>query len=252
VTEMSGSPLSLPCCPTPTDALHALTVPWHGQCTQRVPDPRSRPGKGPPGAGECDVPGVFVNDPSEVWRLPDLPVTKVRPPPVPVTPPSRRPHVLGSSWGSQPARTPMGSPGHLGPPPGPRAPAPDGRPGPGPRPGRPPTPHPPPSPPPQAPRIPPVLEPVPSSDEGLHPRDLRVLCRSAASRRFSSSCLGTTPPGTARGETASRRRSVGTSERVRILCHHSTRIARPPRTSPPCGGGCSWWRGSSSLAPWAC
>jgi len=40
-----------------------------------VPGPRSWPGKGPPGAGRCDVPGIFVTDPAEVWRLYDPIVT---------------------------------------------------------------------------------------------------------------------------------------------------------------------------------
>ena len=98
----------------------------------RVSGPRPWPGK-PPGAGKCDVPGIFVTDPAEVWRLSDPIVTEVRLPHVPVTPLPRKPHVLGSSWGSQPARTPMRSPGH------PAATS-DGRPGPGP----PPVPSPPP------------------------------------------------------------------------------------------------------------
>jgi len=46
--------------------------------------------KGPPRAGKCDVPGIFVDDPAEVWKLSDTIVTEVRPPPVPVTPPSRK------------------------------------------------------------------------------------------------------------------------------------------------------------------
>jgi len=79
--------------------------------------------KGPLRAGKRDVPGIFVADPTEVWKLPDTIVTEVRPPPVPVTPPSRKAHVPGASWGSQPARTPMRRPGprstHLGRPQGP-------------------------------------------------------------------------------------------------------------------------------------
>jgi len=31
--------------------------------------------KGPPGAGKCDVPGIFVTDPAEAWKLPGLIVT---------------------------------------------------------------------------------------------------------------------------------------------------------------------------------
>ena len=43
-----------------------------------------------PGAGKCDVPGIFVADRAEVWDLSDPIVTEVRPPPVPVTAPSRK------------------------------------------------------------------------------------------------------------------------------------------------------------------
>ena len=47
----------------------------------RLPAPRIRPEKAPFGAGKCDVLGIFVNDPAEVWNLPDTIVTEVRPPP---------------------------------------------------------------------------------------------------------------------------------------------------------------------------
>jgi len=80
---------------------------------------------------ECDVPGIFVTDPAEVWRLPDRILTEVRLRDVPVTPLPRTPHVLGSSWGSQPARTPMRSPG----------PSSDGRPPPEPPPAQAPASH---------------------------------------------------------------------------------------------------------------
>jgi|GEM_PF-1895406 len=99
--------------------------------THVVADCELAPGRGPAGGRKCDVPGVFVTDRAEVWPLSHGDVTEVRPPPVPVTGP-RPPHVpvtgppgirdeplaspanlrtLGSSWGSQPARTPMRSPG---------------------------------------------------------------------------------------------------------------------------------------------
>jgi len=55
-----------------------------------------RPEKGLPGAGKCDVPGIFVNDPAEVWNLPDTIVMEVRPRTVPVTPPSRKSDLLSS------------------------------------------------------------------------------------------------------------------------------------------------------------
>jgi len=56
---------------------------------------RSRPlRKGPSGAGKCDVPGISVNDPAEVWNHSKGIVTEVRPPPVPVTPPSRKSDLL--------------------------------------------------------------------------------------------------------------------------------------------------------------
>ena len=58
---------------------------------QRVPRPSIPARKEPLRAGKCDVPGIFVNDRAEVWNLPDGIVTEVRPPPVPVTPPSRKP-----------------------------------------------------------------------------------------------------------------------------------------------------------------
>jgi len=45
---------------------------------------------------ECDVPGIFVTDRAEVWDLPDTGVTEVRPPPVPVPPPSRKSDLLPS------------------------------------------------------------------------------------------------------------------------------------------------------------
>jgi len=58
-----------------TYALRGLPVPEHGEITQRGFDPPIRAEKGPPGAGRCDVPGIFVNDPGEVWKLPDPIVT---------------------------------------------------------------------------------------------------------------------------------------------------------------------------------
>jgi len=72
------------------DALSTLRPLWGTKGRQRVSGPRSQAEKGPPGAGKCDVPGIFVNDPAGVWNLPDTIVTEVRPPPVPVTPPPRK------------------------------------------------------------------------------------------------------------------------------------------------------------------
>jgi len=42
------------------------------------------------GERACDVPGIFVDERAEVWKLSDPIVTEVRPPLVPVTPPSRK------------------------------------------------------------------------------------------------------------------------------------------------------------------
>jgi hypothetical protein len=71
----------------------------HASC--RSPDPA--PGR----AGKCDVPGVFVTDPGEVWLLSRRAVTSVRPAPVPVPDPSRNltsrasrgGHSLPGPWG---------------------------------------------------------------------------------------------------------------------------------------------------------
>ena len=46
---------------------------------QRVPRPSIPARKEPRRAGKCDVPGIFVADPAEVWNLPDGIVTEVRP-----------------------------------------------------------------------------------------------------------------------------------------------------------------------------
>jgi len=95
-TETSGTPRFLPCCPTVTDALSTLSPLWGTKSRQRVHDPSIPAGKGPPGAGKCDVPGIFVNDRAEVWDLPDTIVTEVRPRTVPVPPPSRKSDLLPS------------------------------------------------------------------------------------------------------------------------------------------------------------
>jgi len=55
-----------------------------------APDPSIPVGKGPPGAGKCDVPGISVTDWAEAWKLSGGIVTEVRPRAVPVTPPSRK------------------------------------------------------------------------------------------------------------------------------------------------------------------
>ena len=113
VTEMPGTPRFLPCCPTPTYALSTFGSLWGTKSRQRDPGlsvPARRSLRGPSGAGECDVPGISATDPAEVWRLSDPIVTEVRLRNVPVPPLPRKPHVLGSSWGSQPARTPHEEP----------------------------------------------------------------------------------------------------------------------------------------------
>jgi len=46
---------------------------------QRVPDPLGSGPKSASGAGKCDVPGIFVNDPAEAWNFSDGIVTEVRP-----------------------------------------------------------------------------------------------------------------------------------------------------------------------------
>jgi hypothetical protein len=79
VTKSVRTPRFRPCCPTVTDALHELTVPGHGQLMQRDFGPSSRARKGLLGAGRCDVPGIFVNDPGEVWPLSYRTPTYVRP-----------------------------------------------------------------------------------------------------------------------------------------------------------------------------
>jgi len=79
-----------------TDALSTLSPLWGTKSRQRVIDPSIPARKGPQRAGKCDVPGIFVTDRAEVWNLPDTGVTEVRPPPVPVPPPSRKSDLLPS------------------------------------------------------------------------------------------------------------------------------------------------------------
>jgi len=64
-----------------TDALSTLSPLWGTKSRQRVIGPSIPARKGPPGAGECDVPGIFVADRAEVWDLTGTIVTEVRPPP---------------------------------------------------------------------------------------------------------------------------------------------------------------------------
>jgi len=52
-----------------------LTSGYRTSGRPRVPGPLVPARKGPPGAGRCEVPGVFVTDRAGVWRLPDPIVT---------------------------------------------------------------------------------------------------------------------------------------------------------------------------------
>jgi len=52
-----------------------LTSAYRALGRPHVPGPSIPAREGPPGAGRCDVPGIFVTDPAEAWKLPGLIVT---------------------------------------------------------------------------------------------------------------------------------------------------------------------------------
>ena len=71
VTEMPGTQAFCPCRPTVTDALVHLTPLEGVQVHERGTGPPVPAREGPRRAGKCDVPGIFVNERAEVWKLPD-------------------------------------------------------------------------------------------------------------------------------------------------------------------------------------